>query len=84
MDRTGTRLSAGERCTCWPLQQPGRSVLGLSCDGLLDVLSLIFRAGLEAVKAACVEETASEGHWISVWGLTQLASENQREVTLNI
>ena len=30
-------------------------------------LSLIFRAGLRAVKAACVEETASEGQWIPVW-----------------
>lgn len=44
---------------------------------VLDVLSLIFRAGLRVVKAACVKGTASQGQWFSVWD-SQLGSENQK------
>lgn len=55
-----------------PLQHRQVSVLSF-----VGCLSLIFRAGLGVVKAACVERTASRGQWISVWD-SQLGFENQK------
>lgn len=49
----------------------------VKCRCFVGCLSLIFRAGLGLMKAACVEGTASRGQWTSVWD-SQLGCENQK------